>query len=52
MNKFRFKWNKETSYILHEAQQKNRHRMAPRLKISVGRSNNGFAYNKGAKEIL
>lgn len=52
MNKFRFKWNKETSYILHEAQQKNRHRMALRLKISVGRSNNGFAYNKGAKEIL
>lgn len=32
--------------------QKNRHTMALRLKISVGRSNNGFAYTKAAKEII
>ena len=52
MSTFRFKWNIETSYILHEAQQKNRHMMALRLKISAGRSNNGFAYTKAAKEII
>lgn len=52
MSTFRFKWNIESSYILHEAQQKNRHMMALRLKISAGRSNNGFAYTKAAKEII
>lgn len=43
INKFRFKWNKETRYhFLKEAEEKwkSRHMIDPRLKISVGRNNN------------